>query len=114
MLNSYDRYSAFRVMWILVFFDLPTETKKQRSDAGKFRKGLLKNGFNMFQFSIYTRHCPSKENAQVHIKRLKQMMPQHGHIGMISITDLQFGRMELFYNRKKESLPKSSQQLEFF
>ena len=25
-----DRYSEYRVMWILVFFDLPTETQKDK------------------------------------------------------------------------------------
>ncbi|MGM9755330.1 MAG: CRISPR-associated endonuclease Cas2, partial [Parabacteroides sp.] len=23
-----DRFSEYRIMWVLVFFDLPTETKK--------------------------------------------------------------------------------------
>ena len=27
----------------------------------------------MFQFSIYLRHCPSIENAEVHIKRVKKI-----------------------------------------
>lgn len=25
-----DRFSEYRIMWVLVFFDLPTETKKER------------------------------------------------------------------------------------
>ena len=60
-------------MWVLVFFDLPTETKKERKAAAKFRKDLLCDGFTMFQFSIYLRHCPSMENAEVHIKRVKNV-----------------------------------------
>jgi len=68
-------------MWVLVFFDLPTETKKQRSVATRFRKSLLDDGFNMFQFSIYLRHCPSKENAEVHIKRVKKIFLPKGKLG---------------------------------
>ena len=55
-----DRFSEYRIMWILVFFDLPTDTKRERKAAGDFRKQLLKDGFTMFQFSIYVRHCVSK------------------------------------------------------
>ena len=25
-----DRFSEYRIMWVLVFFDLPTETKKDK------------------------------------------------------------------------------------
>lgn len=67
-----DRLNEYRIMWVLVLFDLPTDTKKQRHAASKFRKELLSDGFTMFQFSIYLRHCPSIENADVHIKRVKR------------------------------------------
>lgn len=66
-----DRFSEYRIMWVLVFFDLPTDTKKERKNAALFRKRLIEDGFVMFQFSIYMRHCPSSENAQVHINRVK-------------------------------------------
>lgn len=66
-----DRFSEYRIMWILVFFDLPTDTKKDRKAHALFRKNLQKDGFTMFQFSIYIRHCASTENASVHIKRVK-------------------------------------------
>jgi CRISPR-associated protein Cas2 len=89
-------------MWVLVFFDLPTETPKERKSYSRFRKELLRDGFNMFQFSIYVRHCSSKENKTVHVKRIKNILPEKGHIGILSITDVQFGNMEIFYGRKKE------------
>ena len=54
-----DRFSEYRIMWVLVFFDLPTESKRERKLYADFRKKLLQDGFTMFQFSIYVRHCPS-------------------------------------------------------
>ncbi|MBP5502285.1 MAG: CRISPR-associated endonuclease Cas2, partial [Bacteroidales bacterium] len=63
-----NRLSEYRIMWVLVMFDLPTETKKQRKAATNFRKQITADGFTMFQFSMYIRHCPSSENAAVHIK----------------------------------------------
>ena len=32
-----DRYSEYRIMWILVFFDLPTETQKDKKAYTLFR-----------------------------------------------------------------------------
>lgn len=101
-------------MWIFAFFDLPTETKLQRKIASNFRKSLLDDGFSMFQFSIYTRFCGSRENAEVHAKRIKANLPEFGKIGILSITDHQFGLMDIFYGKKQVETQKPSQQLELF
>ena len=113
-MNSQTRYNAYRIMWVLVFFDLPTDTKKERKQASLFRKRLLKDGFTMFQFSIYLRHCASRENAQVHIKRVKSILTPLGHVAILNITDKQFGMIELFYGRKESEKPDTPQQLELF
>ena len=101
-------------MWVLVLFDLPTETKKDRKIYLEFRKKLLKDGFTMFQFSIYVRHCASKENADVHIRRVKSFLPDFGKIGIMCITDKQFGEIELFYGKKPAEVNSPGQQLELF
>lgn len=109
-----NRLNAYRIMWVLVFFDLPTETKVERKIYAGFRKSLLKDGFGMFQFSIYLRHCPSRENAEVHIKRVKRNLPDRGHIGIMCITDKQFGDMEIFYGQKVADVQRPTSQLEMF
>ena len=109
-----SRFSEYRIMWVLVLFDLPTETKKERKAAAKFRKELLEDGFTMFQFSIYLRHCPSAENADVHIKRVKRMLPEFGKVGIMRVTDKQFGDMELFDCKHVAPLHQLVQQLELF
>ena len=114
MSHESNRYSAYRVMWVLVFFDLPTETKKERKAADRFRKNLLSDGFTMFQFSIYLRNCPSRENAKVHVKRVKVSLPEHGKVCILEITDKQFGSMELFHGEKNVDLPQPQQQLQLF
>jgi CRISPR-associated protein Cas2 len=101
-------------MWVLVFFDLPTETAKERKTASDFRKKILKDGFAMFQFSIYLRHCASRENAEVHIQRVKKILPEHGHVGIMCITDKQFGMMEIFHGQKISPTTPPAQQLEMF
>ncbi|MBQ9254102.1 MAG: CRISPR-associated endonuclease Cas2 [Bacteroidales bacterium] len=109
-----ERFNAYRVMWVLILFDLPTETKKDKRVYANFRKNLLKDGFTMFQFSIYLRHCASKESAEVHINRVKRLLPEYGHIGILTITDKQFGNMEIFFGKKEEKRPEVGQQLELF
>ena len=111
---SYSALNQYRVMWVMVFFDLPTETKKQRKAASTFRKKLLTDGFAMFQFSIYIRNCPSRENAEVHIKRVKLLLPEYGHVGILRITDKQFGMMEMFFSQQEVNKPQVAQQLEMF
>lgn len=101
-------------MWVLVFFDLPTETKKEKKAYLNFRKSLVEDGFTMFQFSIYMRHCASKENAVVHINRVKSFLPDKGKVGIICITDKQFGQMELFYGTHSTKVNVPGQQLELF
>jgi CRISPR-associated protein Cas2 len=109
-----ERLNEYRIMWVLVFFDLPTETKTERKIYARFRKELLQDGFNMFQFSIYLRHCASKENAEVHIKRVKELLPEKGHIGILCVTDKQFGMMEIFFGKKEKTKILAPQQLELF
>ena len=101
-------------MWVLVFFDLPTETKKDRKASALFRKNLIKDGFTMFQFSIYIRHCASQENATVHIKRVKSFLPDYGQVGIMCITDKQFGNIQLFYGKKQTEPESPGLQLELF
>jgi CRISPR-associated protein Cas2 len=110
----HERLNQYRIMWVLVFFDLPTETKLERKIYADFRKKILKDGFTMFQFSIYLRHCASRENAEVHIKRVKKILPEKGHIGIMCITDKQFGDMQIYYGRKEKEKDTGSQQLEMF
>lgn len=109
-----DRLNQYRILWVIVFYDLPTETTKERKVAARFRKEIIQDGFTMFQFSMYLRHCNSRENADVHIKRVKRMLPELGHIGIMTITDKQFGEMELFRGKKIETRPNVPQQLEMF
>ena len=109
-----DRLNAYRIMWVLVFFDLPTETPKERKIYAVFRKKLLRDGFSMFQFSMYLRHCASADNADVHIKRVKKSLPEKGHVGIMTITDKQFGMMEIYYGQSPADPIEVPQQLELF
>lgn len=40
-------------MVLLVCFDLPRETKRERKQAAEYRKRLVELGFSMKQYSLY-------------------------------------------------------------
>ena len=101
-------------MWLLVCFALPTETKKDKRAYMLFRKQLQKDGFTMFQFSIYVRHCASMDNAEVHIKRVKNFMPEYGHVAVMCITDKQFQNIMVFHGSKAAKMKTQPIQLELF
>ena len=106
--------NAYRIMWVFVYFDLPTITKKEKKAHALFRQNLLRDGFMMFQFSIYMRHCPSRENAEVHMERVKKFLPVAGKVCTLMITDKQFGMMQFFNGKSKDEPPDGPQQLEMF
>lgn len=108
------RLNKYHIMWLFVFFDLPTNTKKERRVASGFRKDLIKDGFTMMQFSIYTRHCASLESAKVHIKRVKSLIPAHGHVSILKITDKQYGDILNFWGKAESPLEQAPSQLELF
>lgn len=101
-------------MWVIVLFDLPTDTKRARKQYTLFRKKLLQDGFGMMQYSVYYRHCASNENACVHSKRVKLALPQEGEIRIIKITDKQFGKIEVYYGKKRKPIETAPAQLEIF
>lgn len=94
--------NGYRCMWILVMFDLPTETKAARKAYTQFRKSLLQDGFHRMQFSVYIRHCPSQENADVHVARVQGRLPPDGEIRVMTITDKQMERMDVFLGKKRQ------------
>jgi len=109
-----NRLSEYRIMWVLVFFDLPTITKMDKKNYTTFRKNLQRDGFTMFQLSIYARHCASYDNAAVHIKRVKSFLPQYGNVCIMCITDKQFSNIEIFNGKEPEEKCVEGQQLELF
>jgi len=106
--------TGYRAMWILAMFDLPVDTKKARKDYADFRKNLVQDGFTMIQYSVYIRHCASKENAQVHAKRVQSFLPPDGEVRLLIITDKQFERMQIFWGKLRKPTPPAPAQLELF
>jgi len=106
--------NGYRIMWLFVFFDLPTGSAKERKYAAKFRNSLLKDGFTMKQYSVYMRHCASSESADTHERRVKRLLPPLGKVSILRITDKQFGNIMNFWGREEAPEDPTPVQLELF
>lgn len=106
--------SGYRYMWVVAMFDLPTDTPQARRQYAQFRKALLNDGFAMMQYSVYIRHCASRENAAVHIQRVEKEVPPDGEVRVLTVTDKQFERMRVFYGKNVTKPQSAPAQLELF
>lgn len=95
------RLNAYHIMWLFVFFDLPTATKTERKEYARFRKDLEQDGFCMMQFSVYIRHCASRESLNVHVKRTISALPVSGKVSILAVTDKQYGNIYNFWGKPK-------------
>lgn len=105
---------GWRSMWVIAMFDLPTDTPDERRAYARFRKELLKDGFTMMQYSVYTRHCASIENAKIHVDRMGGVVPSRGEVRFITVTDKQFSRIQIYAGKQRKSTALPPAQLEFF
>ena len=88
--------SGYRIMWMVLMFDLPVMTKPQRKAATKFLQWLLDEGWEMSQFSVYLRWCVGKEQVDA------RQVPKVGKVHVPSVTDKQFETMAAFRGPTRE------------
>ena len=106
--------SGYRIMWMMVLFDLPTTSKKERKAAAGFRNFLLDRGFSMAQYSVYMRFCAGKEKVETQLQHIESNLPTTGRVHVVVITDKQYEKIVLFDGRKREQPPKNPGQLVLF
>lgn len=90
-----------RFMRILVMFDLPVETKQNKIDYTIFRRFLIQDGYDMLQFSVYSRLCQNWDQAETHTKRLKSWAPRKGAVRVLLLTNKQFADAVILTGDKK-------------
>lgn len=106
---------SYKIMRVAVLFDLPTNTKEDRRLATKFRQFLLSDGFDMLQYSVYTRLCANRDIAEKHLLRVKMNAPRNGSIRLLYLTEHQFTDMQIIAGEKTTQEKKVSvEQMTFF
>lgn len=104
--------SGYRILWCLVMFDLPTDTKPQRKAATRFREYLLDQGFERSQFSVYARFVNGKEGFESHVRRIEQNLPAWGDIQILQFTDKQYENMHHYSDQGRRSRKKTPDHID--
>lgn len=87
-------------MRLLLFFDLPMNTKEERRIYTRFRKYLINNGFTMIQFSVYVKIFPNRVSMTQYIQTLRNNLPPKGSIRIMGVTNKQYERMLIMVGGK--------------
>ncbi|AFS00951.1 3'-5' exonuclease and CRISPR-associated Cas2 family protein [Lentilactobacillus buchneri subsp. silagei CD034] len=100
----------YRIMRLMVMFDLPVETSENRRNYRKFRKALINEGFLMIQFSVYVRVCVNKKSADFMEKRIAAIASPEGLIQSLIMTEKQYNDMHFIAGKPKEDVRNSSER----
>ena len=106
--------TGYRLMWMMVLFDLPVLTRTERKAASKFREFLMDQGFDRCQLSVYLRFCAGKEQAAVYTRRVQGALPQSGNVQIIYFTDKQYENIVSFDGPRRQPAKKNPQQYTLF
>lgn len=106
--------TGYRLMWMVVMFDLPVVLKSERKAATDFRNALLDMGFEMSQFSVYMRMCTSTTQVDTYCKRVESALPEGGRVNILQFTDKQYERIISFHGKAKQPANKTPDQFNLF
>ena len=106
--------SGYRLMWVLVMFDLPVDTPEAVKAANDFRHDLLDLGFERCQYSVYMRFVEGREQASTTTRRVQAVLPNGGKVYVLYFTDKQYTGIIRFENRKRRERPKNPEQFQLF
>ena len=95
-------------------FDLPTDTKKQRKQAGAFRNYLLDEGFERSQYSVYARFVNGREAFATRVNRIERHLPETGDIQILNFTDRQYRDIIQFSDQGRKGARENPNQLVLF
>ena len=84
-----------RFMRTILFFDLPSVTKKDHREYAKFIKLLKSKGFAMLQESVYTKLSINESVVDSTIRDIKKGLPPDGTISCLTVTEKQFAAIEV-------------------
>jgi CRISPR-associated protein Cas2 len=106
--------SGYRLMWMMVMFDLPVVERDERREATEFRKRLLDMGFEMTQFSVYVRFCTSQAQFDTYAKKVEAALPEGGRVNVLGFTDKQYERIISFVGKAQRPGQKAPDQFDLF
>lgn len=106
--------SGYTTMYLIVYFDLPVKTKKDRKEYALFRKVLLRNGFKMMQYSVYSRYCVDNRTVERFQKIVRDELPPKGNVKMMAVTSRIYEKIESFVGREAQESEKAPDVCAFY
>lgn len=98
----------FRIMRLIVMFDLPTTTSRDRRNYRLFRKFLIENGYCMMQYSVYSKIVLNRSALNLQKKKLQQHAPPNGYVDLLVVTEKQFTNIETIVGESKRTVQEHS------
>lgn len=92
-----------RFMRVMIFFDLPVKSKQDRRAYTDFRRELLKNGFIMVQYSVYSRTVKNQDDANKYERLIERIVPANGSVRMMTVTEKQYAAIRLLAGERLKS-----------
>lgn len=89
-----------RFMRVLVMFDLPTATAEDKRYYTRFRKNLINMGFDMLQFSVYSRITINYDDAKKYVNKVREILPPVGSVRVLQVTEKQYAAMIIMLGEK--------------
>jgi CRISPR-associated protein Cas2 len=106
--------SGYKAMWLFAMFDLPVDKPELRREYTQFRAALLRQGFSMLQYSVYAHYVASEDTEEALRRKVHAALPSHGQIRLISVTDRQFEKMEVYVGKKRKPVDDPPMQMALF
>lgn len=98
-------------MRVLVFFDLPVVTERDKREYRKFRKFLIKSGFIMIQESVYGKLALNQSAGDSIVDNVKKNSPPVGLVQLLKVTEKQYAKMDYIVGEAKTEILNSDERL---
>ncbi len=102
---------SFRYMRVIVLFDLPVITDKNKKEYRQFRKFLIKSGYIMMQESVYCKLAQNDTAAETLVDNIRKNKPSSGTVQVLKLTEKQYSRIEYIVGESNSEVLTSNERL---
>ena len=98
-------------MRVIVLFDLPVITDKDKREYRQFRKFLIKSGYIMMQESVYSKLAQNDTAAETLVDNIRKNKPSSGLVQVLKLTEKQYSRIEYIVGESNSDVITSNERL---
>ena len=98
-------------MRVIVFFDLPVTSEKNKREYRVFRKFLVKSGFLMMQESVYCKLVQNSTAADGLVETVRKNKPSEGLVQVLRVTEKQYSKMEFIVGQNNTCVLETDERL---